>query len=57
MKTTGFRGRDFLTVLEYTREEVDTILDVSWDLKRRRAIGEAHNHILPGKTPRKGLRR
>jgi len=50
MKTVGFKGRDFLTVLEYTREEVDTILDVAWDLKRRRSIGEAHDHILPGKT-------
>jgi N-acetylornithine carbamoyltransferase len=50
MKTTGFKGRDFLTVLDYTREEVETILDVAVDLKRRRAIGEAHNHVLPGKT-------
>jgi len=50
MKTDGFRGRDYLTVLDYTREEVETILDVALDLKRRRAIGEAHTHILPGKT-------
>jgi N-acetylornithine carbamoyltransferase len=26
------------------------MLDLALDLKRRRAIGEAHNHILPGKS-------
>ncbi|MBI4758341.1 MAG: N-acetylornithine carbamoyltransferase [Chloroflexi bacterium] len=50
MKTNTFLGRDFLSEVDYTREEIDTILDVAQDLKRRRAIGEAHNHILPGKT-------
>jgi ornithine carbamoyltransferase len=50
MRTDRFRGRDFLCELDYTREEIDTILDIAQDLKRRRAIGEAHNHILPGKT-------
>jgi len=50
MKTDTFRGRDFLTLLDWTKEEVETILDVALDLKRRYAIGELHNHILPGKT-------
>jgi len=50
MRTDKFRGRDFLCELDYTHEEIETILDVAWDLKRRRAIGEAHNHLLPGKT-------
>ena len=45
-----FRGRDFLTLLDYSREEIDTILDVALDLKRRFALGEPHNHLLPGKT-------
>ena len=50
MKTDTFRGRDYLCELDYTREEIDTILDVALDFKRRRAIGEPHNHILAGKT-------
>ncbi|MGQ9628228.1 MAG: N-acetylornithine carbamoyltransferase [Anaerolineae bacterium] len=50
MKTETFRGRDFLTLLDYTREEVETILDVSLDLKRRFAMGEPHDHLLRGKT-------
>jgi ornithine carbamoyltransferase len=50
MKTESFRGRDFLTLLDYTREEVETILDVALDLKRRFALGEPHDHLLRGKT-------
>jgi len=50
MKTEGFRGRDYLTLLDYTREEVDTILDVAFDLKRRFATGEQHDHLLKNKT-------
>ena len=50
MKTETFRGRDFLTLLDWTKEEVETILDIALDLKRRYAIGELHNHILPAKS-------
>jgi len=50
MKTEVFKGRDFLTLRDYTREEVETILDVALDLKRRFAIGEPHDHLLRGKT-------
>jgi len=50
MKTESFRGRDFLTLLDYTREEVETILDVALDLKRRFALGEPHDHLLRAKT-------
>ncbi|MFB0545444.1 MAG: N-acetylornithine carbamoyltransferase [Anaerolineae bacterium] len=50
MKTDTFRGRDFLTLLDYTREEVESILDVALDLKRRFALGEPHDHLLRGKT-------
>jgi ornithine carbamoyltransferase len=50
MKTDSFRGRDFLTLLAWSKEEVETILDVALDLKRRYAIGERHDHILPTKT-------
>ena len=50
MKTDSFRGRDFITLLEWSKEEVETILDVALDLKRRYAIGELHDHILRAKT-------
>ena len=49
MKTDTFRGRDFLTLLDYTKEEIETILAVAEDLKRRRAVGEPHR-FLDGKT-------
>jgi len=42
MKTDTFRGRDYITLLTYSREEIETLLDVALDLKRRFAIGEAH---------------
>jgi ornithine carbamoyltransferase len=39
---TGLRGRDMITTQEWTRSELDTVLDVALDLKRRRALGEEH---------------
>jgi N-acetylornithine carbamoyltransferase len=39
---TDLRGRDMITTQEWTRDEIDTLLDVAWDLKRRRATGEDH---------------
>jgi N-acetylornithine carbamoyltransferase len=50
MKTETFRGRDFVTLLDWSKEEVETILDVALDLKRRYAIGETHDHILRAKS-------
>ncbi len=50
MKTESFRGRDFITLLDWSKEEVETILDVALDLKRRYAMGELHDHILRAKT-------
>jgi N-acetylornithine carbamoyltransferase len=50
MRTDSFRGRDFITLLEWSKEEVETILDVALDLKRRFALGEPHDHILRAKT-------
>ncbi|GFP39769.1 hypothetical protein HKBW3S47_01467 [Candidatus Hakubella thermalkaliphila] len=50
MRTESFRGRDFITLLEYSREEVETILDLALDLKRRFAAGEPHDHLLRAKT-------
>ncbi|MDI7268497.1 MAG: hypothetical protein QME96_10925 [Myxococcota bacterium] len=46
---TQFRGKHFVTEQEWTREEIDTAIDVSFDLKRRFAMGEPHR-LLPDKT-------
>ncbi len=39
------RGRDMITTQEWTRDEIDTVLDVALDLKRKRAVGEPHAHL------------
>lgn len=39
---TNLRGRDFISDLDFSKEEVETVLDVAWDLKRKRALGEPH---------------
>ena len=42
---TNFRGRDFIGDLDFTKEEVETVLEVAWDLKRKRALGESHPYL------------
>ena len=42
---TNFRGRDFIGDLDFTKEEVETVLEVAWDLKRKRAMGEPHPYL------------
>ncbi len=39
---THLRGRDMITTQEWTKQELDTVIDVALDLKRRRALGESH---------------
>ena len=39
---TYLAGRDMITTQEWTKEELETVLDVAFDLKRRRALGESH---------------
>jgi N-acetylornithine carbamoyltransferase len=39
---THLHGRDMITTQEWTKDELDTIIDVALDLKRRRALGEPH---------------
>jgi N-acetylornithine carbamoyltransferase len=39
---TGLRGRDMISLSEWTTEEIDTILEVAATLKRERALGIAH---------------
>src|SRR5512143_3671715 len=35
------RGRDLIGDLDLSKEQVETVLDVAFDLKRRRAVGES----------------
>jgi N-acetylornithine carbamoyltransferase len=39
---TDLRGRDFITEQEWTMDELDTVFDVAFELKRKRALGEPH---------------
>jgi ornithine carbamoyltransferase len=42
---TNLRGRDLIGDLDFTKEEVETVIDVAWDLKRKRALGEPHPYL------------
>jgi ornithine carbamoyltransferase len=42
---TNLRGRDLIRDLDFSKEEVETVLDVAWDLKRKRAMGEPHPYL------------
>jgi ornithine carbamoyltransferase len=50
MKTDTFRGRDFLTLLDWTKEEIEQILELALELKQDRAIGRLHDNLLRAKT-------
>jgi N-acetylornithine carbamoyltransferase len=42
---TGLRGRDLISLQEWTKEEIDTVLDVAFELKRQRALGQSHPYL------------
>jgi N-acetylornithine carbamoyltransferase len=46
---SDLRGRDLISDLDFSKEEVETVLEVAWDLKKKRALGERHN-LLQDKT-------
>jgi ornithine carbamoyltransferase len=46
---TTLRGRDYIATQDWSREELDTLLDVAHDLKRKFALGEP-TRLLPDKT-------
>jgi ornithine carbamoyltransferase len=50
MRTDTFKGRDLITLLDWSREEVQQILDLALELKRDRAIGRLHDDLLRAKT-------
>ncbi len=51
MKTNNFRGRDWIDAeLDYTKEEWETLIDLSLRLKQEFSMGVDHSNILKGKT-------
>ncbi len=42
---THLRGRDLITLQEFTRDEIGTLLDVAFELKRARALGLPHAYL------------
>ena len=42
---TNLRGRDLISLQDWTREEIDTVLAVATDLKRQRALGQPHPYL------------
>jgi len=42
---TNLRGRDLIGDLDFSKDEVETVLDVAWDLKRKRALNEPHAYL------------
>lgn len=49
-KEQQFRARDFLSLKDYSREEVDILLQTGLRLKKMQKSSMPHNHILRGKT-------
>ena len=43
------KGRDFISLLDYSREDIETILNLAFELKRKLYAGEPHL-LLPGKN-------
>ena len=39
---TFLHGRDLIGDLDFSKEEVETVMDVAFDLKRKRALNESH---------------
>ncbi|MCB0166953.1 MAG: ornithine carbamoyltransferase, partial [Anaerolineae bacterium] len=42
---THLRGKDMITTQEWTKDEIDTVLDLALDLKRSRAVGRDHAYL------------
>ena len=42
---THLRGRDLITLQEWTKDELETVFDLAFDLKRKRALGVEHAYL------------
>lgn len=50
MITEGLKGRDFIDLKDFTKEEIDTMLEVGLKLKMDNTIRRSHDDILKGRT-------
>lgn len=50
MHSSRLRGRDFLAETDFTREEIEAILEVAAELKQQRSMGVYHDDVLRAKT-------
>jgi len=50
MMTEGLKGRDFITLRDFTRAEIETMLDLGLQLKADYAMRRRHTDILEGRT-------
>lgn len=46
---TNLKGRDFISIMDFDKEELETIFEIAYDLKRRHAMHEPHE-ILKGRN-------
>jgi ornithine carbamoyltransferase len=42
---TSLRGRDLITLQDWTKDEIGTLIDVAFELKRDRALGRPHPYL------------
>ncbi|MEC9488613.1 MAG: ornithine carbamoyltransferase [Halanaerobium sp.] len=47
---TIMRGKDFITTQDWSRDELEMLLDVAGDLKKKFALDELTDHLLRAKT-------
>lgn len=50
MITEGLKGRDFIDLKDFTKEEIETMLEVGLKLKMDNTIRRSHDDILRGRT-------
>jgi ornithine carbamoyltransferase len=50
MITEGLKDRDFITLRDFSKAEIDTMLDLALQLKADNAMRRLHTDILPGRT-------
>lgn len=42
---SNLRGRDMISTQDWTKDEVDTIMEIAFELKRARAMGKSHAYL------------
>lgn len=45
MLTKAIRNKDFISLMDYSKEELETIFEVAMDFKRKLAVGEPHDYL------------